>query len=252
MSDAGEQGSLRHANQLLSKRFSSRLRPYLSHGPRVMVKHIHQEVEQAFKQDLHIARTRRFRESRHGEGSIAFHWLSTMWQVERWREAVIWSFLVARLGTEGNPDRVLKEVWATAECTRGSSFSNFGTSIGDGADADSMDGHLPTLLLPGQRMTCDGCEASLQGDLFANFAWENVRCGDCCKFIVCKADSDPTSRMCISAGRFICCTAKRITQKATHRRNATATSGRRLYARPHWCRRSPTIRPGSAAAVCLF
>jgi hypothetical protein len=116
VSDSGEQGSLRHANEILSRRFSRRFRPYLSHGPRVVVKHIHQEVAAAFAEDLHVARKRRFRESRHGEGSISYHWLCASYQVERWREALLWGFIVARLGTESDPDRVLEAVWSTKEC----------------------------------------------------------------------------------------------------------------------------------------
>ena len=111
-------GSLRHANHLLSRRFPKRLRPYLLHGPKVVVKAIHKEVGEAFAADIEIARTRRFRESRTGNGSISFHWLCASWQVERWREALLWSLLVARLGQETDPAAVLEGVWSTSECRR--------------------------------------------------------------------------------------------------------------------------------------
>lgn len=63
-----------------------------------------------FKDDLLESTRRRFRESTSGRGDIQLQWLLTalrvsdrscsglMEQVERWREALLWTFIVVRLG----------------------------------------------------------------------------------------------------------------------------------------------------------
>lgn len=79
--DGGETGSLMLANQVLGERYPKRLRPYLAHGPKVVMKSIHQEVAEVFAPQVHQSRLRRFRESSHGDGSVSFLWLASAYQV---------------------------------------------------------------------------------------------------------------------------------------------------------------------------
>ncbi|ORY21754.1 hypothetical protein BCR39DRAFT_553054 [Naematelia encephala] len=97
--DAGEMGGLYHANWILSKRFPRRLRPYFAHVPKVITRGLHHEASLMFKEDLFVSSQRRFREMTFGEGDIQMQWLLTSLRVERWREALLWTYVVANLGT---------------------------------------------------------------------------------------------------------------------------------------------------------
>ena len=200
MTDSGEVGSLRHANHLLGQRFPRRTRPYLSHGPRVMAKQIHEEVVNAFQGEVDLARSRRFRESTYGGGTIAFHWLCASWQVERWREALLWSFIVARLSQEPEPTSVLESVWSSPPCDRSTPDGlTFGESAftthrsGRAEEAAALNGHSAPLGLPGQPTPscpplrqCAGTWTQDQDNLalFKRLAWQDERCGDCCELSV--------------------------------------------------------------------
>ncbi|WVR04824.1 hypothetical protein IAU60_001836 [Kwoniella sp. DSM 27419] len=97
--DAGEIGGLYHANYLLSQRFPRRLRPYFAHVPKVVTRGLHHEASLMFKEALAMSSQRRFREMMLGEGDVQMQWLLTSLRVERWREALIWTYVVANLGT---------------------------------------------------------------------------------------------------------------------------------------------------------
>ncbi|KAK8847626.1 hypothetical protein IAR55_005485 [Kwoniella newhampshirensis] len=96
--DAGEVGGLYHANHILSQRFPRRLRPYFAHVPKVITRSLHHEASLMFKEDLAASSQRRFREMSLGEGDIQMQWLLTSLRVERWREALLWTYVVANLG----------------------------------------------------------------------------------------------------------------------------------------------------------
>lgn len=72
-----------------------------------------------FEKDLYMSTQRRFRESKGGRGDIQLQWLlislrvcrismsllaSADQQIERWREALLWTYFVAHLGTLDGPD----------------------------------------------------------------------------------------------------------------------------------------------------
>lgn len=97
-SDSGEWGGLQHANQLLSTRFYPKRRMYLAHVPKSMSRSLAQEASVMFAQDLSVAATRGFRESKRGKADVHFPWLVTHLQIERWREALLWTWAVARMG----------------------------------------------------------------------------------------------------------------------------------------------------------
>ncbi|KAJ9102336.1 hypothetical protein QFC21_002736 [Naganishia friedmannii] len=98
VSDNGEWGGLQHANWLISQRFPLRPRNYLNHLPKAIGGPLLQEASIMFASDLNVAAQRHFRESGYGVGDISTAFLTTHMRIERWREALLWSWAVARLG----------------------------------------------------------------------------------------------------------------------------------------------------------
>jgi 3-O-alpha-D-mannopyranosyl-alpha-D-mannopyranose xylosylphosphotransferase len=105
-------GGLYHANWVLSQRYPRRLRPYFAHVPKVVTRGLHHEASLMFKETLLTSSKRRFREMMYGEGDIQMQWLLTSLrvsrsiypadeQVERWREALLWTYVVGNLGRSG-------------------------------------------------------------------------------------------------------------------------------------------------------
>jgi 3-O-alpha-D-mannopyranosyl-alpha-D-mannopyranose xylosylphosphotransferase len=99
LNNAGENGGLYHANWLLSQRFPKRLRPYFAHVPKVITRGLHHEASIMFKDALTTSAQRKFRELVDGEGDVHMQWLLMALRIERWREAMLWTWAVARVGT---------------------------------------------------------------------------------------------------------------------------------------------------------
>ncbi|WVQ98135.1 hypothetical protein IAU59_005257 [Kwoniella sp. CBS 9459] len=97
-SDSGEWGGLQHAAVLLSRRFPEKKRGYMHHLPKTVSKSILHEASIMFKDELSLASTRGFRESHRGAGDVEMAWLTTHMRIERWREALLWSWAVAKVG----------------------------------------------------------------------------------------------------------------------------------------------------------
>lgn len=51
-----------------------------------------------FADALALSATRGFRESKRGHGDVHYNWLVTHLHIERWREALLWTWAVAKLG----------------------------------------------------------------------------------------------------------------------------------------------------------
>ncbi|RSH78093.1 uncharacterized protein EHS24_002549 [Apiotrichum porosum] len=98
LSHSGEWGGLQHANFLISQRFPSRTRQYMHHLPKSLTRSLMHEAQVMFAKQLTLASTRTFRESRRGVGDIEMAWLVTHLQIERWREGLLWTWAVARVG----------------------------------------------------------------------------------------------------------------------------------------------------------
>ncbi|WWD21565.1 hypothetical protein CI109_106051 [Kwoniella shandongensis] len=98
ISDPGEWGALQHANQLLSARFPLRKRMYMHHLPKTQSRTLAHEASIMWEKELTLASTRGFRESKKGEGDVEMAWLITHLRVERWREALLWSWVVGKIG----------------------------------------------------------------------------------------------------------------------------------------------------------
>ncbi|KAL1407040.1 Xanthine phosphoribosyltransferase 1 [Vanrija albida] len=174
--DAGEMGGLYHANYLLSQRFPRRRRPYFAHSPKVITRGLHHESSLMFKEALTVSSSRRFREMNVGHGDIQMQWLLSQLRVERWREALLWTYLVANLGgADGrlgdsardafndlfglkpvvDDDVVQIEVyrgprWTLERARMNSNFDRAGWEAPKATEFlwSSLDGHLPQILPP--------------------------------------------------------------------------------------------------------
>ncbi|KAG8688788.1 hypothetical protein FRC09_012730 [Ceratobasidium sp. 395] len=97
--DGLEWESLQYSNWLLSNRFGSRHRPYPTHLAKTLSIPMLQEVATAWPDDIALTASRVFRGMKHTVGGPAdayMVFLEHHWIVERWREALLWSWTVAR------------------------------------------------------------------------------------------------------------------------------------------------------------
>ncbi|WWC86667.1 uncharacterized protein L201_001544 [Kwoniella dendrophila CBS 6074] len=208
--DAGEVGGLYHANYLLSQRFPRRLRPYFAHVPKVITRGLHHEASLMFREALAESSQRRFREMMLGEGDIQMQWLLTSLRVERWREALLWTYVVANLGTLGessdtwnhlarnelkdmfglneNDDDVIKievhrgERWTLEPGRMARAFEQAGWDAPKATDFlfSSFDGHMPPILKPGMDPETNDKEEDVpSADMFKRLTFQYPECGDC-------------------------------------------------------------------------
>lgn len=94
----GEYGGLFHANWLLSQRYPVRQRPFLEHVPKVITQSLQVEATLMFDNATTVSASKRFRELKIGHGDLQTQWLQNALRVERWREAMLWTWAVAKLG----------------------------------------------------------------------------------------------------------------------------------------------------------
>lgn len=98
LSTGGEWGGLQHASLLISERYPRKRREYLHHMPKSFTKLIAQEAVIMFGKQMTVATTRAFRESKRGRADIEMAFVMSHLQIERWREALLWTYIVAKLG----------------------------------------------------------------------------------------------------------------------------------------------------------
>ncbi|GAA5980439.1 hypothetical protein JCM10908_001655 [Rhodotorula pacifica] len=99
----GEWKGLGYSAWLLDERFGARGRPYLAHIAKVIPVPILKEVQQVFIQELTTriqTASARFRGDQQTEVQLLF--LITHYVVEKHREALLWSFFLARSDTDGS------------------------------------------------------------------------------------------------------------------------------------------------------
>ncbi|KDN41724.1 hypothetical protein RSAG8_07255, partial [Rhizoctonia solani AG-8 WAC10335] len=212
--DGLEWESLQYSNHLLSNRFGSRFRPYPAHLAKTLSIPMLKEVARAWPDDLGRVVRRPFRGMKHmAENEPADMYMVFMehhWIVERWREALLWSWVVARgeARTGGNTDawteRVAQQAWKELGGQVGedtlvvqraprSTLENAGEWAGAKATTvsfSSLDGY-PYSEEMGERgwvsegdvceLSFDRCFAShdTASRTFQRIAFELVECGDC-------------------------------------------------------------------------
>ncbi|KAJ7708167.1 hypothetical protein B0H17DRAFT_1325114 [Mycena rosella] len=210
----GEWRSLGWSAHLLNERFGTRKRPYMHHNARALSLPLMHELSLAFGSYFAATPLSQFRGSHKvaGEYEVNTIFMSTQYVIERHREALLWSWVVAKWGrAEGLLTRDLKHrMWlelggaeddaVTLLKTEGSAEDDVevnllmaGLQLPRAFDAEkqadttyswvSMDGYNPSFRssLPQsvlQRDECIGKDEESAWDMFRRLLKESPSCGD--------------------------------------------------------------------------
>jgi hypothetical protein len=111
---AGEEPGIKRAAWVLGKRFSLRPYYYITHHPRTLWLPLLREAAQTFPQAFTDTPLSRFRAQDDVPASVQAVFLGSWYVVERHREALLWSWVVARWGgRSGNLSTAFKDsMWA--------------------------------------------------------------------------------------------------------------------------------------------
>ncbi|PCH40334.1 hypothetical protein WOLCODRAFT_98719 [Wolfiporia cocos MD-104 SS10] len=107
----GEWRSLGESNYLLSTRFGARHRPYVAHEAKTASRALLHEMAEMWPDSFARTATHRFRETEEGDGDVNAMFMHSHFVVERAREALLWAWVVARIGQED-------DAWSEAEAQR--------------------------------------------------------------------------------------------------------------------------------------
>ncbi|KAG8835051.1 hypothetical protein FRC18_001098 [Serendipita sp. 400] len=93
---AGEWQPLKYSNWLLSERFGYRSRPYMIHVAKTLSPAILSEINSIWPAEFAETASHRFR----GQRDVYTTFLHGHYLVERWRELLLWSWCVAKIGKD--------------------------------------------------------------------------------------------------------------------------------------------------------
>ncbi|GAC96525.1 hypothetical protein PHSY_004105 [Pseudozyma hubeiensis SY62] len=97
---AGEEVGIKRAAWILGQRFSMRTLPYITHHPRSLSLPLLKEAAQTFPDAFSNTTLARFRAQKEVPDSIQAFFLASWYIVERHREALLWTWVVAKWGGE--------------------------------------------------------------------------------------------------------------------------------------------------------
>ncbi|KAF8327155.1 uncharacterized protein EI90DRAFT_3156249 [Cantharellus anzutake] len=89
---------LEFSNSLLSGKFGERWRPYGSHHVKVLSTPLLNEISLIWSSEILHTAAQPFRSILNSEGDFYIMWLFSHFVVERWREALLWSWVVGKVG----------------------------------------------------------------------------------------------------------------------------------------------------------
>lgn len=92
-------------------RFGARSRPYLTHVAKSLSVPFLHEIHTSWPAHFHNTSLHSFRSPAYADPDVSTTLLQTHYVVERWREALLWSFVVGRVGGD-------HDVWGQAEMER--------------------------------------------------------------------------------------------------------------------------------------
>ncbi|KAI0823219.1 hypothetical protein BC628DRAFT_1325337 [Trametes gibbosa] len=107
----GEWRSMGESNWLLSNRFGRRHRPYVVHEAKAVSFALLQEIALVWPDEIAKSATHAFRETEGGDGDFYQMFIFAHFTVERAREALLWTWIVGRVGG-------LDDSWGDAEATQ--------------------------------------------------------------------------------------------------------------------------------------
>ncbi|KAF8758668.1 N-acetylglucosamine-1-phosphate transferase alpha and beta subunits [Rhizoctonia solani] len=196
---SGEWHSLEFSNRLLSDRFGLRKRPYVIHEAKALKRSLINEISLIWSAELaetssHPFRTDPLLRDAH-MGFMSAHFI-----VERWREGLLWSWIVARLGGKEDEWNARTSMQAWRELGRiaeaKAALSGAHTIHSTQYSFTSQDGYPYTFLgdygmrhwprFPTQYMQCaivfSKCfppDLFSANDVFKHAAFKEPQCGDC-------------------------------------------------------------------------
>lgn len=120
---AGEEVGIKRATWILGRRFPMRSLPYITHHPRSLSLPLLKEAAQTFPDAFSNTTLARFRAQKEVPPSIQAFFLASWYIVERHREALLWTWVVAKWGgREGQLSQETKQVmWAELAGDQGQS-----------------------------------------------------------------------------------------------------------------------------------
>lgn len=101
-SDTGEWTTLGRSAWLLDERFGKRSRPYTVHEPKTFNTKLLREMRMMWADQFRITTEDRFRSEEVDRPGANTHFLMAHYLVERHREALLWSFIVAKMDENGD------------------------------------------------------------------------------------------------------------------------------------------------------
>ena len=119
---AGEEVGIKRAAWILGQRFPLRTLPYITHHPRSLSLPLLKEAAQTFPQAFSNTTLARFRAQKEVPDSIQAFFLASWYIVERHREALLWSWTVAKWGGEQGQisEQTKQAMWDELRGGRGS------------------------------------------------------------------------------------------------------------------------------------
>lgn len=100
--DSGEWPTLRRSAWLLDQRFGGRARPYTVHEPKTFNAKLLREMRMMWPEHWRVTAEDRFRSEELDRPGSNTHFLMAHFLVERHREALLWSFIVAKMDENGD------------------------------------------------------------------------------------------------------------------------------------------------------
>ncbi|KAG9050664.1 hypothetical protein FS837_003391 [Tulasnella sp. UAMH 9824] len=96
----GEWIALKRSNQLLDARFGKRSRPYLAHLAKTLGMPFLHEISKIWEEDLSLTASHAFRSKTSQDPDVHIAFLMSHYVVERWREVLLWSYIVGSIGAD--------------------------------------------------------------------------------------------------------------------------------------------------------
>ncbi|SPC66684.1 uncharacterized protein UHOD_02171 [Ustilago sp. UG-2017b] len=118
---AGEEVGIKRAAWILGQRFPMRTLPYITHHPRSLSLPLLKEAAQTFPEAFSNTTLARFRAQKEVPTSIQAFFLASWYIIERHREALLWSWIVAKWGGIGGKlsSKTKQAMWEELSGSRG-------------------------------------------------------------------------------------------------------------------------------------
>ncbi|KAG8879231.1 hypothetical protein FRB97_001850 [Tulasnella sp. 331] len=151
------------------QRFGSRSRPYLTHTAKTLSQRILGEIASIWSEELGRTAKHQFRAVHRRDDNVEYDvsttYLMTHYTVERWREALLWSFIVGRIG--GDDDE-----WGQEQTNRVS--QELGTKLDGDGPTTVMRGWRETLLKIGNEGIMTGEATKILFSSFDGYPYSNM------------------------------------------------------------------------------